>query len=234
MYCHYLRKEIVWNDSIFFFEIHDWEIERTRQMTHQEDNIDLGKVVLDGNNQERKSWACLGRICSRSSMCFCPNFLWFCWLSLVAFGEFIFQKLVTNPLLGWEFCVVQQDTFYPHKDHEQVNFYRKPRLYIIGRSLRDGKVTIYLQLAQTWNFSTKTWPKFTFLSTVSDTLWCYAKRNWKSRVCSKCKFWIYRLVKKRYKILVNVSRVIRKDLQLKSICWHCYCWQTSWIENYLH
>ena len=25
-------------------------------------------------------------------LCFCPNFLWFCWLTLVAFGEFIFEN----------------------------------------------------------------------------------------------------------------------------------------------
>ena len=34
-------------------------------MTDQEDEIDLGTLVFDDNNQERKSWACLGRTCSR-------------------------------------------------------------------------------------------------------------------------------------------------------------------------
>ena len=34
-------------------------------MTDQEDNITLGKNVFDDNNQERKSWACLGQTCSR-------------------------------------------------------------------------------------------------------------------------------------------------------------------------
>ena len=32
-----------------------------------------------------------------------------------AFGEFIFQKLVTNQLFSWGFCVVQQGTFYRHQ-----------------------------------------------------------------------------------------------------------------------
>ena len=40
--------------------------------------------------------------------CFCPNFLSFCWSSLVAFGEFIFQELVTNQLFGLEFCAVRR------------------------------------------------------------------------------------------------------------------------------
>ena len=37
----------------------------TRQMTDQEDNIELSKIVFDDNNQERISWACLGQTCSR-------------------------------------------------------------------------------------------------------------------------------------------------------------------------
>ena len=48
-----------------------------------------------------------------------------------------------------------QDTFYPHQDHEKVSFYKKSRLHIIGRSLRDGKVTTYLHLAKKWNLPTK-------------------------------------------------------------------------------
>ena len=39
-------------------------------MTDQEDNINLGKIVFDDNNQERKSWACLGQTCSRSLIVF--------------------------------------------------------------------------------------------------------------------------------------------------------------------
>ena len=39
-------------------------------MTDQEDIINLGKNVFDDNNQERKSWACLGQTCSRSLIVF--------------------------------------------------------------------------------------------------------------------------------------------------------------------
>ena len=35
-------------------------------MTDQEDNINLGKIVFDDQNQERKSCACLEQTCSRS------------------------------------------------------------------------------------------------------------------------------------------------------------------------
>ena len=39
-------------------------------MTDQEDNMNLGKIVFDDNNQEKKLWACLGQTCSRSLIVF--------------------------------------------------------------------------------------------------------------------------------------------------------------------
>ena len=39
-------------------------------MTDQEDNSNLGKIVFDDNNQESKSWFCLGQTCSRSLIVF--------------------------------------------------------------------------------------------------------------------------------------------------------------------
>ena len=63
---------------------------------------------------------------------------------------------MTNQLCGWEFCVEQLGTFHGHQDYEQVNFYQKSRLFIVGRSVRD-EVTTYLQLARNWNVSTKIW-----------------------------------------------------------------------------
>ena len=39
-------------------------------MTDQEENINIGKIVLDDNNQERKYWASLGQTCSRSLFVF--------------------------------------------------------------------------------------------------------------------------------------------------------------------
>ena len=126
-------------------------------MIDQEDKIKLGKIVFDDNNQERKSWACLGQTCSSFLIVFFSQLSLFV---LIMFGCFwrihlFFLKLVTSPMFEWEFCVVQQDTFYRHQDYEQGTFYKKLRLYTIGRSLRDGKVTIYFQLAPKWNLSTR-------------------------------------------------------------------------------
>ena len=39
-------------------------------MTDQKDNINLGKIVFDDNNQERKSWSRLEQTCSRSLIVF--------------------------------------------------------------------------------------------------------------------------------------------------------------------
>ena len=124
-------------------------------MTDQEDNSNLGKIVFDDNNQERKSWACLGQTCSTSMIVF-PSQL-FVILSIIfgCLGEFTFQKVVTNQLFGLEFCAVQQDTFCPHQDYEQINFYKKPSLYFIGWFIKNWKIAADLQLAKTWNISIK-------------------------------------------------------------------------------
>ena len=80
-------------------------------MTDQEDNI--GKIVFDEDNQERKLTACSGQACFRSLIIFLSQH--FCLIRLVPFGQSIFHKRVTNQLFGWEFCVVKEDTFYPHQ-----------------------------------------------------------------------------------------------------------------------
>ena len=62
--------------------------------------------------------------------------------------------------------------------------------------------------------------KISFLSTPPANLFCYAKRDWKSWVCSRCKLWINRFVKKqRYKMHFSFWRIIWRDLHFKSICW---------------
>ena len=126
-------------------------------MTDQEDNINLGKNVFDDNNQERKSWACLGQTCTRSLIVFLSQFFVILLIkaSLDAFGEFTFQKLVTNQQFVLEFCVVWLDTFYPHQDYEQVNFHKKSSLYFTGWTFRNWKIAAFSQLNKNWNISIK-------------------------------------------------------------------------------
>ena len=141
-----------------------------QQITDREDNNNLDQIVFDDNNQEGNSWACLEQSCSRSLIVFLSQLFVVLLIVLVAFGEPILQKFVTNPLFGWEICAVQQDAFCPHQDYEQVNFYKKSRLYSIGRTLRDGKVTFHLQLAQKGNLLNQIMTKFIFfINTIRDT-----------------------------------------------------------------
>ena len=54
-------------------------------MTDQEYNINLGRIVLGDNNQERKSWACLGQTCFKSLIVFLSQLFG---ILLIIFGCF--------------------------------------------------------------------------------------------------------------------------------------------------
>ena len=110
-----------------------------------------------------------------------------CWFSWLLLENSPLENFVTNLNFGWKFCVVQQDTFYSYQEYEKGSFYNKSRLHINGRSVREGKNTTYLLLAQNWKLLTSIWQKLLFISTHSATLRRDAKRDWKSRICSKCK-----------------------------------------------
>ena len=124
-------------------------------MTEQEENINLGKIVFDDNNQETKSGSCLGQTCSGSLIVFLSQLFVILLIICGCFWRIHLPKRVTNQLFGLEFCVVRQDTFYPHQDYEQINFYKKSSLYFIGWSFRNWKNAAYLQLVKNWNVSTK-------------------------------------------------------------------------------
>ena len=83
---------IFWNDSCFFFEILFWNIERTKQMTGQDENVNLGKSVFDENNQERKSWACLVQTCSRSWFVCLAQLFVILWIIFGCFWRTLYLK----------------------------------------------------------------------------------------------------------------------------------------------
>ena len=64
------------------------------------------------------------------------------------------------------------------------------------------KVTTFSQLAQNWNFSNKNWQNWLFFSTFSANLRCFANKNWKSQVCSRCILRFYWFVKRQRYLLV--------------------------------
>ena len=61
-------------------------------MTDQEYKINLGKMVFDDNKQERKSWACLGKTCSRSLIGFLSQLFVFLLIFFGCFWRIHFSK----------------------------------------------------------------------------------------------------------------------------------------------
>ena len=102
-------------------------------MTDQDYSFNLNRIVSDDNNQEKKSWACLGQTCSRSLIVFLSELFA---IMLKVFGCFWTPHLSkTCDESSLQVCVVQLDTFHPHQDYEHNNFYGKSRPNIIGRFL---------------------------------------------------------------------------------------------------
>ena len=99
-------------------------------MTDQEDNINVGKIVFDDNQNRFPVWG-------KPFPDLCVFVLTFCHSvdNLWLLSENSCQKLVTNELFGRECFVLQQDTFHPHQDYEQVVFYKKSSLCIPTRSV---------------------------------------------------------------------------------------------------
>ena len=123
-------------------------------MKDQEHNINLGKIVFDDNNQERKSWACLGQTCSRSLIVFLSQLFV---ILLIIFGCFrrIHLSKTCDESTVWVGILCSAAGYILRQVYEQVNFYKKSSLYFIGWSFRNLKIAAYLQLAKNWNISTK-------------------------------------------------------------------------------
>ena len=118
---------------------------------------------------------------------FCPILLSICWLSLAVSTEFLFHKIVTNQLFGWDFCLVQLETINHHQVKEQVIF-ASSEYWSAPVRQKHNLFTTGLQL----NPFNKILTKFFLWSAFSATLRCHAKRTWKSRVCTRCELWNYR------------------------------------------
>ena len=115
-------------------------------MIDLEDNFTLRKIVFDDKNQENFSWASLGQTCSRSLIVFLSQLFVILLIICGCFWRIHLSKPCdeSTELFGLEFCAVRQDTFYPHQDYEEVNFYKKSSLYFVGWSLRNCKIAAYL------------------------------------------------------------------------------------------
>ena len=124
-------------------------------MTEQEENINLGKIVFDDNNQERKFWSCLGQTCSRSLFLFRSQFFVIFLIIYGCFWRVHLSKTCDESTVWVGILCSAAGYILPHHDYEQVNFYKKSSLYFLGWSFRNWKIAAYLQLVKNWNISTK-------------------------------------------------------------------------------
>ena len=61
-------------------------------MTDQNDKINLDEIVFDDNNQERKSWSCLGQTCYRSLIVFLSQLFVILWINSGCFWKIHFSE----------------------------------------------------------------------------------------------------------------------------------------------
>ena len=80
-----------------------------------------------------------------------------------------------NQLFGRNFCIVQEGIFYLNRDYEQLSFLKSPVLPSLVAFSDTGKSQFVYNWPNLEPFN-QNLTKFTFSSTVADTLWCYAKK----------------------------------------------------------
>ena len=72
-------------------------------MSFQEDNINLGEIVFDDNNQEMKSWACLGQTCAKSLIVFLTHLFVILLIFFGCFWRINFSKTCDDTTVWVEF-----------------------------------------------------------------------------------------------------------------------------------
>ena len=93
-------------------------------MTELEDKTNPCKIIFDENNQERKSWSCLGQTCSRSLIVFLSQLFAILLIIFGCFWRVQFSKVCDESAVWVEILAVRQDTIYPHQNYEQNDFYK--------------------------------------------------------------------------------------------------------------
>ena len=176
---------------------------------------------------------CLGQVSCSSLIVFLTKLFVNLLFISGCYRKFIFQKLLTNQMFGWEFGVVQQHSFWPGQDYAPVKFFESSSLFIIGSTIRDCEISNLLLLNKSLRNSTKVWQILPFLSKFPASLPCYTKRKWESHVCSRCKLWNTWFLETKQKLPNNLWLLLWRKLQFKSVCWYFYCWRTWWIEYYI-
>ena len=128
---------------------------------------------------------------------FCPIFFVFSLIIFVCFLRIRLSKTCDESTLPVGFICSAVGYILAAPGIWTIRFLQKSRLhiwrYLVGPSETGKWQSIY-----NWLKILTFHPKFEEIlsSTLSATLKCYAKRDWKPCVCSRLKLWIYRFVKK--------------------------------------
>ena len=215
------------------FKIHFCEIERTRHVTDQEDNIHY--VHLLSRQQSREKIVVLFatnvfqiiNCVFASTFCDFVDYLW------------LLSEKSSIKSLSWTNCVSK-------------NFVYCSRIHFTFTKTMNKLVSTKVMSLYRWSVH-PWWESHNWVATDSElklhnqkltkrffnntrshfTMLC--EKNWICRVRSRCKLWIYRFFKEqRCKVLANLWRVMWRSLQFWRNFWCYYCWKTSWIEYYLH
>ena len=157
-------------------------------MIHQEHIINLGQFVFDDNNQQRKSWACLGQSCSRSLFVFLSQLFVVLLIIFSCFWKIHISKTCDENIVWVGICVVQQDAFYRHQDYEKVTSYKKNRAFIslVGPS-ETGKLQLFYNWFTNGTFQPK-FEKFTFCTNILRHFMMLCKKRLKISSLFKVKF----------------------------------------------
>ena len=158
-----------------FHEIFHWENERTRQMVDQEDKFILSEKVCENNNQERKSWPCLGQICSRCLILFSHFFV----ILLVIIDWLFFWRIRLSSF--WDESTVWVKILFSAagyifltKTMNKLISTKNLRLFIVGGSVRRRSRNLFT-IGSNLECFNQNLTKFIFLSTRAASSRCYAK-----------------------------------------------------------
>ena len=88
-----------------------------------ETNLNLEKIVFDGNNSERKSWTCVGQTCSRSLIVFLSQFFIILLIILGSFWRIHLATSCEESTVWVGILCSAAELLFQRRDYEQVEIH---------------------------------------------------------------------------------------------------------------
>ena len=146
-------------------------------MTDQEDSKNLSKIVFGNNNQATKSWSCFKQTCSRSLIVILSQLFVILFYNFGCFWGNLFSKTCDESTV-WVGILCSASGYisssprlrtsqFLQKIASSYHWLVRPRREIHNLFTIGSKLESFKQILM----------KFTFLSTLSAALQCYAKKD---------------------------------------------------------